>query len=78
MIKSNLYITLKTIFFRLTSVILSYTILFITTGSVATAAKIASIMFVAHTIKYWVFEKLFTYYEEKYIYSKTKSTNEPA
>jgi uncharacterized membrane protein len=74
--KSNLYITLKTIFFRTTSVILTYIILFLTTGNASTSIKITSFMFIAHTIKYWLFEKFFAHYEEKYIYNKEKSINE--
>ena len=76
MIKSNLYITLKTIFYRTASVALTYIVLFLTTGNAATSLKITSIMFIAHTIKYWVFEKIISYYEEKYMYNKTKPTDE--
>jgi uncharacterized membrane protein len=78
MIKSNLYITLKTIFYRTTSVALTYIILFLSTGSASTSVKITSLMFIAHTIKYWVFEKIISYYEEKYLYNKTKSVDESA
>ena len=72
--KSNLYILTKTILYRILSVSMNTVLLFMLLGDVKKAAQFAVVVFIAHTIFYYLYEWAVTKYDEKYYYKDKDET----
>lgn len=70
--KNNLYVVLKTILYRILSVLGNTGFLYILIGNITTAGKFAVAVAIFHTVFYYLYEKIATKFEEKYIYKIDK------
>jgi uncharacterized membrane protein len=72
--KTTLYLVTKTVLYRILSVSMNTVLLYILLGDGKKAAQFAIVVFIAHTLFYYLYEWLATKYDEKYYYKVKNET----